>query len=128
MMKTTNNIDELIKTALNEEERKFYDELDEQNLFEMVGGLFTGKLKWIMVMMNIVMVAFFVLLVYCVIQFLNTDDPATMIRWAAGGFLCVLAVTMLKLFAWMQINKNVLLREIKRLELQLSALGNRISQ
>lgn len=125
-MKTTNNIDELIKTALSDEEKRFYDQLEEQNLFEMVGDLFTGKLKWIMVLMNIVMVAFFVLLVYCVVQFLSTDDPATMIKWAAGGFLCLMAVTMLKLFAWMQINKNVLLREIKRLELQLSVIGNRI--
>ena len=128
-MKTNkNNIDELIREALSEEEAKFYDELDEQNLFQMVGGLFTGKLKWIMVMINIVMVGFFVLLIYCAIEFFKTDDTQMMIRWMVGGFMCVLAVTMLKLFDWMQINKNILLREIKRLELQLSSLAHRMDK
>ena len=118
-MKTRENIDEIIKKTLSEEEARFYDELDEQNLLQMVGGLFSGKLKWIIVLMNVVMVAVFVLLVYCMVKFFQTDDIGTMLRWLAISAICLMAIGMLKLFAWMQINKNVLLREIKRLELQL---------
>ncbi|MBT8254620.1 MAG: hypothetical protein HKN00_05590 [Flavobacteriaceae bacterium] len=128
-MKTNKeNIDELIREALSEEEAKFYDELDEQNLFEMVGGLFTGKLKWIMVLMNVVMFLVFILFIYCVIQFLKAEDTVMLIKWTAGGILCLNAVTLLKLFDWMQINKNVLLREIKRLELQLSSLAYKMDK
>ncbi|MBT8271069.1 MAG: hypothetical protein HKO90_05310 [Flavobacteriaceae bacterium] len=126
-MKTSKeNIDDIIKKALNEEEARFYDELDEQNLFQMVGGLFSGKLKWFIVMMNVIMVAVFVLLVYCLIQFFNTDDIGTMLRWGAISAISLIAIAMLKLFAWMQMNKNVLMREIKRLELQLSAISQKI--
>ena len=67
-MKNNNeNIDKIIKEALTQEEAKFYDELDEQNLFQMIGGLFQGKMKWIMLLMNIIMVIFFGLFIYCVI-------------------------------------------------------------
>ena len=33
---------------------------------------------------------------------------------------------MLKIFAWMQMDKNALLREMKRLELQVSSLSGKI--
>ena len=48
------DIDKLIKETLTQEEAKFYEELEEQNVFEMVGGLFQGKNKWIMLMMNLI--------------------------------------------------------------------------
>ena len=47
------NIDKIIREALSEEQTKFYDELDEQNVFEMLGGVFQGKNKWIVYLMNI---------------------------------------------------------------------------
>ena len=128
-MKTNmEDIDQLIKDTLTQEEAKFYNELDEQNVFQMVGGLFQGKLKWIMVYMNIVMVILFGLFVYCAIQFFNTDVTNEIIKWAVLGSFCMMAVGMLKLFAWMQIDKNAILREIKRLELQVSSLSVKMTK
>ena len=125
-MKTTNNkIDEMIKQALHEEDRETFDSLGEQNLFQMVGGLFSGKLKWLMILINVVMVAFFIGFIYCLVKFLKADDIKMMITYGAGAFTAIIAVTMLKLFAWMQIDKNAILREIKRLELQVSLLSNK---
>jgi len=127
-MKTNmEDIDKLIKETLTQEEAKFYDELDEQNLFEMLGGLFKGKNKWIMYLMNIVTLGFFALFIYCAIQFFNTELTNELIKWAVFGTLCIMAVSMLKLFAWMQMDKNALLRELKRLELQVSSLAGKIS-
>jgi hypothetical protein len=39
-----------------------------------------------------------------------------------------MAVSMMKMFAWMQMDKNAILREIKRLELQVSSLATKLSQ
>ena len=128
-MKTNiEDIDQLIKDTLTQEEAKFYNELNEQNLFQMMGGLFQGKLKWIFVYMNIIMLAIFGLLVYCAIQFFNTDVTNELIKWAVFGSFCMIALGMLKLFMWMQIDKNVILRELKRLELQVSSLATKLSQ
>jgi hypothetical protein len=117
------DIDQLIKETLTQEEAKFYDELDEQNVFEMVLGLFKGKNKWIMFVMNFMTLVFFVLFVYCTIQFFNTDITNELIKWGIGGLVFLFGVSMLKVFAWMQMDKNAILREMKRLELQVSSLS-----
>jgi Family of unknown function (DUF6768) len=126
MKNNMKDIDQLIKDTLTQEEAKFYNELDEQNIFQMIGGLYHGKLKWIMVWMNFVMVIIFGLFVYCAIQFFNTDVTNELIKWAVFGSFCMIAVGMLKLFSWMQIDKNAVLREIKRLELQVSSLASKM--
>jgi hypothetical protein len=121
------DIDKLIKETLTEEEAKFYDELDEQNVLEMVLGVFTGKNKWILIMMNIMTLVFFGLAVYCTIQFFSTDATNDLIKWGIGGFLFLMAVSIMKIFVWMQMDKNALLRELKRLELQVSSLSAKMS-
>jgi len=122
------DIDKLIKETLSQEEAKFYDELEEQNLFQMLAGLFKGKNSWMIILMNIVNLAFFVLFVYCVIQFFNTEITNELIKWGMGAFACFTVVGMLKLFAWMQMDKNALIREIKRLEIQISSLSSKLSE
>jgi len=120
-------IDKLIKETLTTEEAKFYDELEEQNLLGMVGGLFKGKLKWILILMNVVNIIAFVGFIYCVVQFVNTDITNELIKWGVFGVVLLMMISMLKLFAWMQMDKNALLREIKRLELQISALSSKLA-
>lgn len=126
-MKTNmEEIDKLIKETLTQEEAKFYDELDEQNVFEMLGGLFTGKNSWIMYVMNFMTLVFFVAFIFCVVNFFDTTETNELIKWTAGGMISLLAVSMLKMFAWLQMDKNALLREIKRLELQVSSLSSKL--
>ena len=128
-MKTNiEDIDQLIKDTLTQEEAKFYDELEEQNVFEMVVGLFRGKNKWIMLLMNFVTLVFFGLSIYCTIMFFETEATNDLIKWGIGGIICLMVVSMLKIFAWMQMDKNALLREMKRLELQVSSLATKLSQ
>lgn len=121
-MNNIEEIDKLIKDTLTQEEAKFYDGLDEQGVFGMVRGLFKGKLKWVIVMMITVNFVIMGVFIYCLIQFFNAEEAMELIKWGAGGFMCLLMVSMLKLFSWMQMNKNALMREIKRLELLISSL------
>lgn len=116
-------IDQLIKESLSEEEAKFYDNLDEQNVFQMLGGVFHGKNRWIMLLFNVFTFVFLGMLIYCIVQFFNTEVTNELIKWSVAGIICVMAVSMLKLFIWMQMDKNAILREMKRLELQVSSLS-----
>ena len=122
MKNKISEIDDLIKASLTEEEAKFYDELDEQNAFEMLGGLFSGKNKWLIIIMNIFTLVGFALLIYCITQFFNTEITNELIKWGGGAMVCLIVISMMKLFAWMQMNKNAIMREMKRLELQLSSI------
>ena len=121
------SIDKLIKETLTEEEAKFYENLEEQNVLQMIGGLFQGKNKWLLVMMNVVTVVFFGLFIYCLIQFFNVESTKELLKWGLGSIVFLLGVSMLKIFAWMQMDKNAIIRELKRLELQLSSLSGRMS-
>lgn len=127
-MKTNmEDIDKLIKETLTQEEAKFYEELEEQNVFEMALGLFKGKNKWIMYLMNFMTVVFFGLFLYCAVEFFNTEIMSEQIKWGMSGLVFLIGVSMLKIFAWMQMDKNAILREIKRLELQISSLSGKMS-
>jgi len=128
MKNNTQQIDQLIKTTLSKEEFKLYEALDEQNIFQSVIGIFQGKNKWIMYVMNIATVIFFSFFVYCLVQFFGTDITNELIQWGIGIVVSLLGVSMLKIFAWMQMDKKALIREFKRLELQVASLSGRMSE
>ena len=128
MKNNSQQIDQLIKTTLSQEEFKLFEALDEQNIFQSVIGIFKGKNKWIMYAMNIMTLVFFALFVYCLIMFFKTDITNELIQWGIGIVVFLLGVSMLKIFAWMQMDKKALIREIKRLELQVASLSGRMSE
>jgi len=45
-----------------------------------------------------------------------------------GGTVFLLGFSMLKVFAWMQMERNAVMREIKGLELHVFSLSGRISE
>ena len=126
MNKKTEKIDELIKETLTREEAAFYDDLEEQNLIGKIGGVYKGKLGWLAAIMNVVHLLMFMAFIYCIVQFFNTEVTNELIKWASAGFLSMIAMGMLKLFIWMQMDKNDILRELKRLELQIATLSTRL--
>lgn len=126
MKKSNENIDDLIKTALSEEEAEFYEQIDEPSIFELLSDVYKGKQKWIAISGTIMTFVFLILLIYCAIEFYNAKEVRDMLLWGAGGFTCLIAQSMLKLWSWMQMDKNHLLREIKRLELQVAMLSEKV--
>ena len=126
MKKDREKIDELIKETLNQEEAKFYDELEEQNLIGKLGEVFKGKMGWLAIIMNVFHLGIFGLFIYCIVQFFGTSETNELIKWASAGFLCMIAMGMLKVYIWMQMDKNDILREMKRLELQVATLFSKL--
>ena len=125
MKREIDEIDEMIKEALSKEEAKFYDELGEQNIIEKLGGVFKGKMAWLSIIMNVVNLIIFGLLIYCTIEFFNTESTNGLIKWGIAIMTCLIFMGMIKLHVWMQMDKNDVLRELKRLELQISAMAHK---
>ncbi|MEX0288649.1 MAG: DUF6768 family protein [Flavobacteriaceae bacterium] len=128
MKNNKEQIDELIKESLSLEEAKFYDALEEQNLMDKMFQVHKGKTGWLASVMTVFHIVAFVIFVYCIVQFLNSEQSNDLIRWASAGFLCLVIMGMLKLYVWMQMDKNDILRELKRLELQLATLMSRLEK
>ncbi|AXG72111.1 hypothetical protein KORDIASMS9_04374 [Kordia sp. SMS9] len=127
-MSTLKDIDSLIKETLTEEEAKFYDELDEQGLIGSVKSIFQGKLGWLAFIMNIINLGVFGFLIYCFTQFFSVTETNELLKWGLGIVICISFMSMIKLYSWMQMDKRAILREMKRLELQVSSLSSKISE
>jgi hypothetical protein len=61
--------------------------------------------------------------IYAVVQFLGTPELEERILWSSVAIICVIIAVMLKIWFWMELNKNAVMREIKRLELQVVRLS-----
>ena len=79
-------------------------------------------------MMNVMTLVFFALFISCVVQFFEVETTKELLKWGIGSLVFLFGVSMLKVFAWMQMDKNALLSELKRLALQLSSLSGRLSE
>jgi len=118
-------VDKLITEVLTDEEAKYFKELEEQSLPQQVFGIYKGKMGWVHIYATIVMLPVFGLAVYAGYKFFTIDDTVQMMRWGAIMFLTWMATGFIKLFSWNQMDKNALIREMKRLEFQLSLLAKK---
>lgn len=115
-------IDNLIRQTLSEDEAKYYDQIDEQGLMGQLFGLFKGKMKWYNILIMIISLIIVGLSIYCLVQFLNADSTNDLIRWGAGMFAGLIIQSLLKTWSWNQMDKYALIREMKRLEYQISLI------
>lgn len=121
-MEKKEDIDKLIKEALSEEESDLLKRIEDQSLMDMMLMNFRGRLRWVAYYTLFIMLVFFGLGIYCLVEFINAEEIREMMLWGAGMFGSLTLVVMLKIWHWMQMDKNQLAREIKRLELRITQL------
>ena len=124
-----NEIDAIIREAMdNEDDRRWFDELDEQSLREMVLDSFKGKSRWLVYTVYLSVAVFAVLFVVSTIRFFSVASQREMLAWGLSAIFCSIAIAMLKIWYWIELNKNAVTREIKRFELQLARLTSRFGE
>jgi len=125
-MKNSNEeIDKIIHEALSQEEAKFYDELGEQSVLEQTLGVYQGKNKGLYIAALVASIIILGVFVYCGIEFFNADTPREMVIFGAVGFFCLIMIMGIKIYHWMQMQTNRVLREMKRIELQIAAMAEK---
>lgn len=115
--------DDRIRQALRTESDNVWKDVEEQGLFEQALGVMRGKHKSLTVIANAVMVLFFAMTVYSVVRFFGAETTRMQIVWSVGFLTSNMVVAMMKLWFWMQMDKNTVIREVKRLELQVATLA-----
>lgn len=114
-----NKLDQAIHQALSAEDKAFLASV-EQSPIEEALGTFSGKWGALNVFAALITFAAFAAAVYCAWNAFTVTAVRETVLWSAGALLGMLAVAMLKMYFWMEMNKNVTLRELKRLELQIA--------
>lgn len=115
-------LDQRIEEALEAEDRALMEKLGEQGLMGQFGGLFQGKMAWITVVTLLAGIFLTIVGFYAAWKFSTVDDTNTMLRWAGIAWFGLTAQMMIKQWSWMRMETNRTLREIKRVELQMARL------
>ena len=122
-----NELDKKIQEALRAEDAElFKDFAEEPSVFEMLMETCRGRHRWLNILGAFWTLVFLVLGVVAAVKFFSAEGTRDIVMWAAACIVCVSAVSMLKIWYFLEMNKNSVTREIKRLELQIARLAARI--
>lgn len=120
-------LDDAIRQALSAEDAKLLEGMGaDQALHAQVFQTFQGKLGWINTIGWLAGFAFFAIFAWCTWQFVTATEVRDMLMWGAGAALGCTALAMVKMWFWMELEKNAIVRELKRLELQVARLSARL--
>lgn len=118
------NIDDKIREALRQEDAELLEHYrGEAPLNEMIIETFSGRHRWLNMLAVVISIVVTGLLVVVGYQFFNAESTRAMIAWATAFVTCELTIVLMKIWFWLEFNKNGLTREIKRLELQIAYLS-----
>lgn len=115
-------LDRMIEAALAEDDRELLAQAGrEPGYFGQVGGLFGGPLGWVNGVVMAAQTFLFFAGVWMAWNFFTASDALTALKWGLPAAVLLLMATVLKVSAlWPSLQANRVLREIKRVELQLA--------
>lgn len=115
------DLDEAIRQSLSAEDAKFLEAFDrEQPLLHHVMGTLRGQFAPLNAGGWIAGFVLFGLGAMCVWRFLEASAVRDMMLWGGAADLALLGLAMIKMWFWMELQKNAIVREVMRLELQLA--------
>lgn len=120
------DLDDAIRKAMREDDGAVFDELGEQSMREMVLGSFRTRQRWIVAMVIFGTLVMFALSVLCAVMFFRAETDRAAIAWGLGFVFGMNGVGLLKTWYWMELNKNAVMREVKRMELQFARVSARL--
>lgn len=112
------NIDEKIAAALRQVAPES-EVIDEPNLAEELITAFRGRNQWTNALAFIFSLVGLGLAVWSGIEFYNAPEVRDMLLWGGFCFFNVLFISFLKVWFWLEMHSNRVLRELKRVELLL---------
>ena len=122
------DIDDKIREALRKEDSELLEHFrGEPAIHEMLIETFRGRFRWFNVLAFTGTIVILGLLVVLAWWFFHTESTRAMIAYATAFVWGLIWIAMLKVWFWLEISRNSLTREIKRLELQLARLSRRIA-
>jgi hypothetical protein len=113
---------------LSKEDAEFLAKLQEEpGSLQQIAGIFQGPLNWIYVLLLIAAIVVGIAGVYAAWRFAMSTDLRPLFYWGAGAGFCLVVLAVVRILFFMQLNTNRVLREIKRLELQVALLATRMN-
>jgi hypothetical protein len=91
-----------------------------------MASVYRGRLRWIAALWTFWTLVFFVLAIWCGVRFFRAPEIRDMLIWGAGCGMFLAGTMGLKIWFWMDMQRSMTSREIKRLELQVASLAAKL--
>lgn len=120
------DLDAMIDEALDAEERELLRRIGEEpGFFAQASGIFSGATAWVNVLLMFVQAGLFVAGVWTAWNFFQADEAFTALRWGLPSAVLLLMALVIKLSLWPTIQTNRVIRELKRIELQIARASHK---
>jgi hypothetical protein len=122
-----NELDRAIRQSLSAKDTELFDRFGaDQTLHRQILDTFEGRLRWFNAAGWIAGAVLFG--VACVFgwRFWFAQELEDMLRWGATSALAVAGIALIKVWFWLELEKNAIVREVKRLELQVASLAEQL--
>ncbi len=118
--------DQMLDEAIAAEERELLRMIGEEpGYLRQALGIFDGSTGWVNLVLMIVQGAAFVAGAWAAWNFFTADNVLLALRWGLPAATLLLMSLIIKTALWPTIQANRVIREIKRIELQLASLHKR---
>jgi hypothetical protein len=117
-------IDDRISGALDADDRAFLESLDDgRGLFRQMGDAMTGPLGGWAKLIFVILLIMAGVLFYCVWQLVTAASTDERVVWGIASLAVLTAQGFAKDWFFSRMNMLAILREVKRLQVQVAMLG-----
>lgn len=117
----TTDIDRMIEEALEgEEQALFRKTAGEPGFFGQALSVFDGRAGWANAVLMAAQTAAFVVGVWAAWRFFQADTPLSALHWGLPASVLILGSLVMKMALVPVVQANRMMRELKRLELQIA--------
>jgi hypothetical protein len=115
------DLDHMIDEALDAEERELLRSIGEEpGFFSQATGMFSGRTGWVSALMMVVQGILFLGGAWAAWRFFEAVEPVAQLRWGLPAAVLLIVATVMKMALLPRMEANRVMRELKRIELQLA--------
>ncbi len=118
--------DEKIYAGLSVSDEEFLKDLEDgRGIFTQLGSLFRGPMAYMSYVIFIFILIFTALMIYCGWRAIIADDVRMTVLWCTGTLASLFPHGLMRIWLLGRMNHLMVLRELKKLELQIARLSEK---
>ena len=118
------DLDQAIRDSLSSADAELFDRLGADRAFHrQVLATFEGQFGWFNIAGWIAGFVLFGAASVSAWRFAQAQELGDMLRWGAASALAFAGLALIKVWFWLELQKNAIVREVKRLEVQVASLA-----
>lgn len=122
------NINQKILEALKNDPAANNFSEEQANALQLIKQSFKGTFRLTFIVVLVLQLIFAGLAIYSAYYLVNETDLGIKINWLAGTLASTVGFAIARLWFFMELNRLSVIREIKRVELQVSLLAEKVSK